>query len=220
MDIPHTALSNIFGSKKTESTDTTSEAQASNVGGDATMDTQTTELASEDTTDVKTKAPVQHEEVHKHHEEEVLKVVDKEKHQDHYHTTIQPLKETEVAPEKHDFKQEATQERTFNNEDAAATKAKLKAEQAKFKNTHTETATAESKTDAGTVVGGEHVHHHHHEIIQPVIEKEIVKNSVTHTKVPIHEVHQEASVVHEATVAEPKSVEEFKKEGNKVKETK
>jgi len=219
MDIPHSALTNIFSGSKTESKDTSSEAKASTTGGHATMASHT-ESDSADTTDVTTNAPVQHKEVNRSHEEKIQKVVEKDVHQDHYHTTIQPLKEREVEPVKHDFKQQSTQERTFNNENAAETRKKLEAEQAKFKNTTTENATVESKVDEGTVVGGEHVHHHHHEIIQPVIEKEIVKPSVTHTKVPIHETHQEASVVHEATVAEPKSVDEFKKEGNAVVETK
>lgn len=181
-----------------------------------TMDAPTDEQT--DSVDSKTNAPVQHEHVKKTHEEKVQAVIDKEKHQDHYHTTVQPLKDREVAPEKHDYQEASTIERKFDDENAAETKAKLEAEKARFKNTTTEDA-EESKAYESTVVGEEHVHHHHHEIIQPVIEKETVKNSVTHTKVPIHEVHHEASVVEATSVAEPKSVDEFKKEGNTVVET-
>merc|ERR1711900_95850 len=45
--------------------------------------------------------------------------VKKEKHQDHYHTTVQPLKDSEVLPEKHDYEQES-KEKNINRDDSTA----------------------------------------------------------------------------------------------------
>lgn len=118
-----------------------------------------------------TNAAVQHEHIRKTHEEKMHEVVDKERHQDHFHTTVQPLKDSEVKPEEHNYKEGATENRSFNHEDSAETKAKLEAEKARFQNTVSEGSTAESKTNEGVVAGEDKIIHHHHEIIQPVIEK-------------------------------------------------
>lgn len=118
-----------------------------------------------------TNAAVQHEHITKTHEERAQEVVDKERHQDHYHTTIQPLKDSEVKPEEHNYRETVTENRSFNHEDSAETKAKLEAEKARFQNTVSEGATAESKTNEGAVAGEDKIIHHHHEIVQPVIEK-------------------------------------------------
>ncbi|PPJ53045.1 hypothetical protein CBER1_11609 [Cercospora berteroae] len=48
-----------------------------------------------------------------------------------------------------------------------------------------------------------------HEVVQPVIEKEIVKPSVTHKTIPVKEVIQEQSQNHGVTTKEPISVDEF-----------
>lgn len=126
--------------------------------------------AQYDTITKETDAPVEHKHVHEEHEEKVQKVVEKERHQDHYHTTVQPLQDKEVRPEQHEYKEAATREKTFNHEDDAATQAKLAEEKARFESTKSASKN-ETKTDEGTVVGDEHVHHHFHETIQPVIEK-------------------------------------------------
>lgn len=103
----------------------------------------------------------------KEHETREQTFIEKEKHQDHYHTTIQPLKDSEVRPEKHDHVQE-TETREFNNDDGAA-KAKAEADRAGFENTK-DVKKVEVATKEPTL-GEEHVHHHLHETIQPVIEK-------------------------------------------------
>jgi hypothetical protein len=110
---------------------------------------------------------VEHTHVKKQHETREQTFVEKEKHQDHYHTTIQPLKESEVLPEKHEHTQEV-EHRDINNDDGAA-KAKAETDQAGFEST-SEEKQSESKTQEPTQEE-EHVHHHLHETVQPVIEK-------------------------------------------------
>lgn len=114
---------------------------------------------------------VEHETVKREHETREQTVVDREKHQHHYHTTVQPLKDQEVKPEKHDQEVAPTQYREVNNDhEGANVKAQVDRDQAAFKNTTEQGVTKETKTDEGKIVG-EHVHHHLHETIQPVIEK-------------------------------------------------
>ena len=48
---------------------------------------------------------VEHTHVKKQHETREQTFVEREKHQDHYHTTIQPLKDSEILPEKHESNQ-------------------------------------------------------------------------------------------------------------------
>lgn len=119
------------------------------------------------TVDSEVAPAVEHTHVKKQHETREQTFVEKEKHQDHYHTTIQPLKDSEVLAEKHDHIQE-TKERSINNDDGSA-KAKAQADQTGFKST-SEEKQFESKTQEPTQEE-EHVHHHLHETVQPVIEK-------------------------------------------------
>jgi hypothetical protein len=110
---------------------------------------------------------VEHTHVKKQHETREQTFVEKEKHQDHYHTTVQPLKDSEVLPEKHDHTQEV-EHRSINHDDGA-TKTKAEADRAGFEST-SEQKQSESKTQEPTQEA-EHVHHHLHETVQPVIEK-------------------------------------------------
>jgi hypothetical protein len=126
-----------------------------------------TEQDVDKTVDSDVAPAVEHTHVKKQHETREQTFVEKEKHQDHYHTTIQPLKDTEVLPEKHEHTQEV-EHRDINNDDGAA-KAKAETALAGVEST-SEEKQFESKTQEPTQEE-EHVHHHHHEIVQPVIEK-------------------------------------------------
>jgi hypothetical protein len=118
-------------------------------------------------TDAEVAPAVEHTHAKKQHETREQTFVEKEKHQDHYHTTIQPLKDSEVLSGKHDHIQE-TEHRSINNDDDAA-KAKAEADRAGFEST-SEQNKFEAKTQEPTQEE-EHVHHHLHETVQPVIEK-------------------------------------------------
>ncbi|KAI5365169.1 hypothetical protein Slin15195_G047060 [Septoria linicola] len=163
-----------------------------------------------DTTVEQEVAPaVEHDTITREHETREQKVVDKEKHVDHYHTTVQPLTDKEVEETKHDHEQAPTEYRQINKDTKGDdVKAQAAAEREKFADKTEEGVTHEKKVNVGEVVG-EQVHHHLHETIQPVIEKEIVKPSVTHKTVPVKEVIQEQSQNHGVTKKEAISVDEF-----------
>lgn len=138
---------------KTPSSDTSRNASA-NTSADRTVDTSTAPAVS-------------HTHVKKQHETREQTFVEKEKHQDHYHTTIQPLTSNSVLPEKHDSVQE-TQQRSVVNDDGRA-KAAAQKDREGFEDTSDEKR-FESRTTEPTRES-EHVHHHLHETVQPVIEK-------------------------------------------------
>lgn len=121
----------------------------------------------DETVDSEVAPAVEHTHVKKQHETRDQTFVEKERHQDHYHTTIQPLKDSEVLPEKHDHVEE-TKHRNINKDDGAA-KAKAEGDRAGFASTTKQTQ-LESKIQEPTQEE-EHVHYHLHETIQPVIEK-------------------------------------------------
>jgi len=148
---------------------------------------------------------VEHTHVKKQHETREQTFVEKEKHQDHYHTTIQPLKDSEVLPEKHDSTQE-TEHKNINKDDGRA-KAKAEADRAGFEST-SEEKQFESSTKVPTQEE-EHVHHHLHETVQPVIEKEVIDPSVTHKRVDVKEKIQEPSTNEGVTTNSAISADEF-----------
>ncbi|KAK6437619.1 hypothetical protein LTR95_006181 [Oleoguttula sp. CCFEE 5521] len=160
------------------------------------------------TVDQEVAPAVEHEHKTKIHEEREQKVIEKERHQDHYHTTVQPLKDSETLPEKHKTETEATQYKEVEHDDTAAVKARLDNQKSEFKDTK-EVNEVEQKAKDKTVEG-EHVHHHLHETIQPVIEKDVVEKDVTHKIIPIKEKHHEVSEDHGVTTNKPMSVDDFK----------
>jgi len=167
------------------------------------------------TVDQRILAPVVHEHITKKEQEDIQTVIEKEEHQDIYHTTVQPVKDTEIKPEQHKYEQAAVANREFDHDDASRVQARLAEEAAQFRNTVSEGETQRTRVVEPEVVS-EHKHIHIHETIQPVIEKETVVPTVIHTTVPIHEVHHEASVFEGTSVAPVMTAEEFKKLGGKV----
>jgi hypothetical protein len=147
----------------------TKKPAAQETKGDTSTTSPTPKVGEDvdETVDVEVAPAVEHAHVKKEHETREQTHVEKEVHKDHYHTTVQPLKDTEVLPEKHDYSQE-TKKKVVNNDDNAA-KAKAEADRAGFKSTKDEKQ-FESRVQEPTQVE-EHVHHHLHETIQPVIEK-------------------------------------------------
>jgi len=142
----------------------------------------------------------------------VQEAVDREVHQDHYHTTVQPVQHQEVLPEKHTHNMGAVQERQFEHDDVGQTKVKLESEAARFRDTSTTHETRHT-TSAAPAVEGEHVHHHVHERVQPIVHKETVQPEVVHTTVPIHEVHKAESEHHGISTLPVKTLDEFKSGG-------
>merc|ERR1712193_412636 len=141
---------------------------------------------------------VTHETVNRTEHEDVQTAVDKEVHQDHYHTSVQPVHDQAQLPEQHD-----------NNDEV---QRKLATEQARYRD---ESQRVEGKhtSAAAPVVAGEHMHHHVHETIQPVVNKQTVEPHVVHTTVPIHEVHHNAAQQHSTSALPAVSMSDFKKQG-------
>lgn len=103
------------------------------------------------------------ENVVKQRHEEATTAIDREIHQDHYHTSIQPVQDREVLPEKHVHRTAAVETREHVHGDSEAVKARLEQERLQFQSTRTQGATQETHSVA-PVIAGEHVHHHVHEV--------------------------------------------------------
>jgi len=155
---------------------------------------------------------VQNEHVTRTQHENKTTAVDREVHQDHYHTSVQPIQHREVLPEQHTHQVAGVEHRNIKHGSDDHAKERLAAEHAQFKNTR-EIGETQHSASANPTVAGEHVHHHVHENIQPVIQKETVQPSVVHTTVPVHEVHQNEAKHHTASQLPAVSMDEFKKQG-------
>jgi len=145
--------------------------------------------------------------------ENITTAVDKEVHQDHHHTTVQPIKAKEVLPEQHAHNILPVEHKTFDHGNDRDVRDTLDRDAAQYKDssvTHGTTHTA----SAAPVVAGERTHHHVHEHVQPVIQKETIAPRVVHTTVPVHETHQASAVHHGTSVLPTETLESFKS-GNK-----
>ena len=129
---------------------------------------------------------VTHETVRPQRHEEITQAVDREVHQHHHHTTVQPLSHTERLPEQHAHNLLPTEHREFRHDNESHTKEKLATDLAQFKDHSTTHETRHTQAAAPTVTG-ERVHHHVHESVVPVVHKETIQPEVVHTTVPIHE---------------------------------
>lgn len=111
-------------------------------------------------TDVETTtaAPVTNETVKKTNEERVTSAVDREVHQDHHHTTVQPVLDSAVKDEQHHHNIIPTEERHIEHDDPSNVETKLAAERAQFQNT-TRTVDGGSTTTTQPTVAGERVYH-------------------------------------------------------------
>ncbi|KAI0162341.1 hypothetical protein GGR57DRAFT_517666 [Xylariaceae sp. FL1272] len=180
------------------------------VMGHSDPDTDTNKPVENAETHTKDTAPaVEHEKIRHKHEHREQEVIDRERHQDHYKTTVQPLKDRDVAGTEHRYESAGVQHRNITHDKGDDARAILARKKAQFDDTSVDVGTEHTRTKEAPEVH-EHVHHHLHETIQPIIEKETVLPSVTHKKIPIKETHQEAPIDHGVEVNEPISIDEFK----------
>ncbi|KAK0099878.1 hypothetical protein ONS95_013297 [Cadophora gregata] len=206
MDNAAAAVTKLFGKGST-----TNDAEQPSSSASTTATKSVSQDVDADTTvEAEVKPAVEHTHVKKAHETREQTFIEREKHQDHYHTTIQPLKDSEVLPEKHDYQQEK-KEKNINRDDGTA-RQKAENDTAGYQSTIDEKK-FESQTKEPTIVD-EHVHHHLHETVQPVIEKEVLDPSVTHKKIEVKENIKEQSKHHGVTTNSAMSVDEFQKKLN------
>ncbi|ROV99183.1 hypothetical protein VPNG_08235 [Cytospora leucostoma] len=158
---------------------------------------------------------IQHEHVQPVQHEKIYRPVDKEIHEEHHHTTVQPIQEKEVLPEKHSHINEGTEHKEFRHGDHEHINAQLAEERARLnltENTREVASTTRTQAEAPTAQG-EHVHHHVHEHVQPVIEKDVIQPHVVHRTKGVHEVHHVEPQVHSATTLPPVTIDEFRRQG-------
>ncbi len=111
------------------------------------------------TVDERAQPAVKHEEIQPIRHEEVQTAIKREVDQDHYHTTIQPIKDREVLPEKHSHQMAGVQTKEFEHAKPQDIKARLDAEAAQFRDTSTTRNTQTTQAVAPTVEA-EIIHHH------------------------------------------------------------
>jgi len=155
---------------------------------------------------------VTHETVNEQRREERQIALDKEVHQDHYHTSVQPVHDREILPEQHHHNLIPVEHRTHDHRDHDTTKHTLQREAAQFKDESVR-AQAQHTTSTAPSVAGEHVHHHVHETIQPIVQKETIEPHVVHTTVPVHEVHHNSAQHHAGSALPAVSMSDFKRQG-------
>ncbi|KAG6291391.1 hypothetical protein E4U09_003959 [Claviceps aff. purpurea] len=160
------------------------------------------------TVDQEVRKAVVDEQVKPTQHEEVTTAVDKEVHQDHHQTIVQPLKDQEVLPEKHSHNALPTQHKTVEHGDKGDVDAALAQDASKFKNTSTMHETKHTASATPTIAG-ERTHHHVHHHVQPVVQKETIQPEVVHTTVPVHETHHNAAIHHETTTLPPTTLDEY-----------
>jgi len=179
----------------------------------AAVDTFLNKSGHHDTTVHENIAPaVTNENVTPTRHEHATTAVDREIHQDHHHTSVQPIQHREVLPEKHTHNVGAVEERHHKHGNDSDVTARLEQERAQFKDQRVVGETKHTASTAPTVTG-EHVHHHVHETIQPVIHKETVQPHIVHTTIPIHEVHENEAKHHTASHLPAMSLADFEKQG-------
>lgn len=103
------------------------------------------------------------EAVHRHRHEEAQTAIDREVHQDHFHTTVQPVKDHVVLPAQHDHKIVPVETREVAHGNKDAVQAALEQERQQFQNKRVQGGVKETHSVA-PVIAGEHVHHHVHEV--------------------------------------------------------
>ncbi|KAH0610618.1 uncharacterized protein H6S33_012145 [Morchella sextelata] len=144
--------------------------------------------------------------------EETTIAVDRELHQRHYQTRVQPIEDKEVLPEEHRHQVMPVETRVTKDVDEDLVRRRLEEEKLKFKSTR-EVLPVEHTNIAGATITGEHAHHHVYEQVQPVIEREVIQPAVIHTTVPIHERIEHAPTFHPVTVQPKMTLEEYKRAG-------
>lgn len=143
-----------------------------------------------------------------HRHEITTEAYDREVHQHHYHTTVQPLSHREVLPENHTHNLIPMRKTEHHHEDKEENQRKLAEFAAMFRDMSITHETTHSKAHQPAVIG-EHVHHHVHEVVQPIIYKETHQRETVHTTVPIHEVHHQKAMHHGLSSLPMKTMEEF-----------
>ncbi|KAL9529315.1 hypothetical protein SMMN14_07396 [Sphaerulina musiva] len=166
-----------------------------------------------DTTVHETVAPaVTHELVTRTEHRNLTRAVDREIHQDHYHTSVQPITQEERSEEQNHNVVQDVEEQNFEYGDPEDTSRRLAELDAEYQNSREEVI-AESTTTELPTIEGLHVHHHVHERIQPVIDKRTYETHIYHVVVPVREIHHNAAHYHPSSPLATVTLDQFKQAG-------
>jgi hypothetical protein len=110
---------------------------------------------------------IENERVLRTEQENVQKAVDREVHQDHYHTSVQPVRHKEVLPESHTHNIVGVEEREFRHGSDEHVRERLENERAQFKSTR-EVGDVQHTTAEAPTVACEHIHHRMSPNLKPV----------------------------------------------------
>ncbi|KAI5455785.1 allergen [Mariannaea sp. PMI_226] len=157
------------------------------------------------TVDQDVRDSVTEEHIHPRQHEYVTTAINKEVHQDHHQTIIQPYEAQETLPEKHTQNVLPVQHKTFHHGNETDSRDAFDRDAAKYKDSSVTHETTYS-TATKPAVTSQRTHHHVHHHVQPVIQKETIQPHVVHTTVPVHETHHAEPIHHEATVLPTKTL--------------
>lgn len=160
-----------------------------------------------------TTAPaVTHERVQEAKHENITTALDREVHQHHHQTHVQPIQDKVVEQTQHHTNVLPVEHRQHHHGKDREVELALKEQASQFRDEREVLPTQVSQS-TNTLVG-EHVHHHIHDTIQPVIERERLQQHVVHTTVPIHERIDKEPVIHSGNVLPTKTLAEFQSAGH------
>jgi hypothetical protein len=102
---------------------------------------------------------IEKERVTRTEQENVQSAVDGEVHQDHYHTSVQPIQHQQVLPESHTHNMVGVEEREFRHGNDEHVRQRLEAERAQSKSNR-EVGDVQHTTAETPTVADEHILHH------------------------------------------------------------
>ncbi|KAF8463081.1 hypothetical protein BDZ91DRAFT_732453 [Kalaharituber pfeilii] len=147
--------------------------------------------------------------------EKKVTAVDRELHQDHYQTRVQPVLDKKILPEEHVHRSLPVEYKERKHHKQEEIRRALEEERSRFQSTR-EVLPTRHTVESGETVIGEHHHHHVYEMVQPVIEREVIHKVVTHTTVPIHERIEKDPSFHPKTIQPVMTMEEFLRAGGTI----
>lgn len=157
--------------------------------------------------DQETKPAVLKERVAAREHEDVTTAVDREVHQHHHQTHVQPVKHKVVEEEKHHHNVIPIEHKQHHHGKDAEVERTLADQHGAFRDEREVLPTESSRSER--VVMGEHTHHHIHDVIQPVVEQETIQPHVVHTTVPVHEHIEHEPVIHKGNVLPHMTMDQF-----------
>ena len=156
-------------------------------------------------------APPVTQEVHiKTRHELITDAVDRERHQIHYHTSVQPVYDSQDLGQEHIHRVADVEHSEVDHGDDEADRLRLVQDAEKYKDTSTTADTKYLRTENARVVS-EHTHHHVYEVIRPVINRELRHLRVVHVTRPSREIIRHKAQHHSIKTLPSMSISDFRK---------